>query len=404
MGGGISSSFSPDESQSGQTNIDLSIGLELGYSRKDIAKLFKFYRLLDIHKSGIITSHAISQSLDLVNLKFAGVVMKLFDVKGNNKINFIDFIVTIWNILTTEESHLATFTFNLLDVQGNGKLLLHEIMHIIEKMLDFPLETKSLVKDLFIRLNDTDGVITVESFKQAAEEFPFLLNLVYCMCAKLKVKSLGKERSSELLVAREAIYGSQSLLDIVSKMKHKPSNYEQLIEDHRTNLDTIISEISNDSEMVIMKSSIPSVFTMKIDAKTQQKLFESNVTARSSSSKCLVPEPRSICKFIRTGSASSTSRHVSVSSSPIDSNVNDNKNDKALQNLLLWSTDDTPPNNKKKKKKISPIDYSGKTTSQIAALQKLIESKKAINTIEGSFWMPNERKSRSSSRSARAGI
>jgi hypothetical protein len=271
-------------------------------------------------------------------------------------------------------------------------------------MLDFPRETKSLVKDLFIRLNDTNGVITLESFKQAAEEFPFLLNLVYCMCAKLKVKSLGKERSLKLSKAREAIFGSQSLLDIVSKMKHKLSNYEQLIEDYRTNLDTIVSEISNDSEMVTIKPSIPSVFTMKIDAKTQQKLIESNVTARFSSNKCLIPEPRSFSKFIRIGSASSTSRHVSVSSSPIDSNVKDNKNDKALQDLLLWSTDDTPPNKKKKKKKITPINYSGKSISQTAALQKLIESKKAINTIEGSFWKPNERRSRSSSRSARAGI
>lgn len=402
MGSGISSNFVYNETISGKTNKDLSIGLELGYNRKDIAKLYAYFRRLDVNKSGIITSQDITESLNLVNMEFSDVVVKIFDVSGNNRISFIDFIVAIWNILTIEESHLGTLTFNLLDVLGKGKLLLHEITHIIDKMLDFPRGTKSLVKDLFIRLGDVDGAITVESFNQAAEEFPFLLNAVYCMCAKLKIKSLAKDRSLELLKYRESTFGSQSLLDIISKMKHRPSNYEQLAEDYKTNLDTIISEISNGSERISIKPSIPSVLTTKISIKIEQKTFESNLTASSSSGKCVVLDTKRICDALRLGSAL-TSRNRSSSSSLsaiVEFNIKDVKDDKALEDLKKWSTNENIPTKIIRKKTSEANSAYLRTASEALVHKKKIANSKAINAIEDNFWMPSDHRIRNSSRSA----
>jgi hypothetical protein len=184
-------------------------------------------------------------------------------------------------------------------------------------------------------------------------------------------------------------------------MKHRPSNYEQLVEDYRTNLDTIISEISNDSETTSIKPFIPSVLTTKICIRIEQKSFESNLTAPSSSSKCVVLDTKRICDVLRHGSAS-TSRNRSASSSLsaiVESNIKDVKNNKALEDLKKWSTDENVPTKNMRKKTSDPNSANLRTESEALAHKKKVASNKAINTIEDNFWMPSDRKIRNSSRS-----
>ena len=225
--------FVPDDRIKGQSSKVLSICNELGFTLDDVNKMYIFFRSMDVLMTGLISSNSLAHTLKLTNPNFEELVMRIFDPSGINCVNFEDFTVACWSILTLEETSIAIFSFHLLDSKGYGKIMQDEIEVILKTVLDLPVESKLLAIDLFLRLGDEEsGAISANTFNTAVNEFPFLIAQVRVMYNIVHNGFINKKRSSELMTFRRRKFGNLSLMGVISTMKTQPVTYENLIRTH----------------------------------------------------------------------------------------------------------------------------------------------------------------------------
>ena len=188
---------------------------------------------MDLHMTGLITANALARALDLPHSEFCELFMKLFDGDNGVNINFENFIIACWSVLTIQEISMATFAFNILDHRGHGTLLQDEIALIIQAMVDMSPDQKLGVINLFKKLGDDEiGAITIDTFNKVANEIPLLLGPVHAYRRQLRQKLFGENRWTELVNIRHEKFGSSSLMAIVFCMRIRPTSYEYLLKTH----------------------------------------------------------------------------------------------------------------------------------------------------------------------------
>ena len=93
--------------------------LALQLRKNEILKLFKIYRKIDIDDSGCIEVDDLMIFLNTIEINYALRAFSMFDVKGTGKINFHDFVFSIWNYCTLGISSLGIITFRFEGLKYN---------------------------------------------------------------------------------------------------------------------------------------------------------------------------------------------------------------------------------------------------------------------------------------------
>lgn len=409
-----------------------------------------FFITIDDRMTGLITSNSLAHSLKLLNTELGELVMRLFDPSSSNSINFENFTIACWNILTIEEASLATFTFHLLDSKGYGKLLQDEMEIIVKAIFELPVEKKSLVIDLFLGLGDDEtGAITANTFNSAVNEFPFLLAPIRVMFNRVHSGFADEKRACELFKTRHKKFGNLSLMGIISTMKIKPTAYENLIRTHgidgserliqRTKSGRIVIDLAllhpNEGAGRLRKSYFSPVFLMettsdnpqRVSQGTSQKLKRNrnpvfNRKQLSAFSKLPIissfryPKNRSTKtsggrqkinpidtkdenneKFNSQTKSSDSSRNERKSTEV--SGSYDSKKE-ALKSLQEWSTNRSPQmsNNggshssreRKSQRKSQRLNLSNSKWQDPAVRRQEEQDDQVVQLIEASFWTPGQ--------------
>lgn len=204
---------------------------ELGYSRGDINRIFSFYRTIDINNDGQLTLENLSQILHLPNKDFARLIMKLFDATDNNKIDFEEFLIAVWNFLTLKRKDWISFIFHLLDLNGTGYLDHDDLDYIFETVLELSIDKRVELNAAIRRFGDFEvGSIAEKTFCSLTVQFPYILSKFRDVCQLLKVSVLGEQKWVKLKEIRLEMYGDLAIMDIVYSMAIKPISYELQID------------------------------------------------------------------------------------------------------------------------------------------------------------------------------
>lgn len=223
--------FKPNETLPGQSSSVIHMCTELGYSRRDVDKIFSFYRTIDVNNDGQLTVENVSQILQLPNKDFARLIMKLFDATETSKIDFEEFLVAVWNLLTLKEADWISFIFQLLDLNGTGNLFQDELDYIFEIILELSIDKRAEIKAAIRRYGDFDGgAIAERAFCLLTIQFPYILSKFREVCRLLKVNVLGENKWRILKKSRAKMYGDLYIMDIVCSMVIKPVSYEKLVD------------------------------------------------------------------------------------------------------------------------------------------------------------------------------
>ena len=225
--------FIPNDRIIGQSSRVPSICEELGLNQNDIDKTYFLFSSLYESRTGLIPLAEVCRFLALQNTAFCGFVMKLFDIQNESEVNFENFIIACWNILTIDESIVGTQLFNLLDHEGHGVLLQDEIEKIVDNVLELSQGSKTIILDLFLLLGDEEtGAVNDVTFNSAIMEYPCITKPVTNLRHRLRCNLFGEKRTSELSKIRNEKYGDMSLVGVIMTMKNKPYSYEMLIRNH----------------------------------------------------------------------------------------------------------------------------------------------------------------------------
>ena len=113
--------FLPDDKNG--TTQQYSQLFSMGYEKKDIMKMKKFYRKIDADNGGSISIAEWCITLK-VSKDFGSVLLHLFDEKHDGQITFMGFMVACWNMLAYFDTNaLSVIAFQIFDVDESNQVI-----------------------------------------------------------------------------------------------------------------------------------------------------------------------------------------------------------------------------------------------------------------------------------------
>eukprot|EP00985_Skeletonema_marinoi_P010037 scaffold4729_cov95-Skeletonema_marinoi.AAC.2 len=131
----------------------------LGWKRRTIEKFWKIFCKIN-RSSGAIQLEHFLDFFDLDWTNWTERCFTYFDTTGGGDIDFLEFMVSVWNVCTFKIDSLSNFTFDMYDLDCDGELSIPEI--------------ENMVKELF---GDTGGKLCLREATEYAAERGGALNL-----------------------------------------------------------------------------------------------------------------------------------------------------------------------------------------------------------------------------------
>lgn len=120
------------------TNLEKKIPAEwmtqffaLKLTKSELLKFFRIFRRIDVDSTGTIEVEELLNFLDLEYTSFNKRAFSVFDANGSGKVDFREFVLSVWNYCTLTKATLDIFAFDLYDADASGELSLMEV----EKMV-----------------------------------------------------------------------------------------------------------------------------------------------------------------------------------------------------------------------------------------------------------------------------
>jgi len=79
----------------------------LKLSENDVGRLFRIFKKMDKNEKGCISIIDMLNFLDCDRTKFTTRVFSMFDADSSGKIDFREFVVTLWNYCTISKENLG---------------------------------------------------------------------------------------------------------------------------------------------------------------------------------------------------------------------------------------------------------------------------------------------------------
>ncbi len=81
----------------------------LQLSSKEVGKLYKIFRKVDVDGSGSIGLAELLAHIDVERTTFSERVFSIFDEDGSGEIDFREFVLSLWNYCTLSRATLGSF-------------------------------------------------------------------------------------------------------------------------------------------------------------------------------------------------------------------------------------------------------------------------------------------------------
>lgn len=105
----------------------------LGWKRRTIEKFWRLFCKIN-RSSGAIQLEHFLDYFDLDWTKWTERCFKYFDTTGGGDIDFLEFMVSVWNVCTFKIDSLSNFTFDMYDLDDDGELSIPEIENMVKEL------------------------------------------------------------------------------------------------------------------------------------------------------------------------------------------------------------------------------------------------------------------------------
>ena len=151
---------------------------------------------------------------EMENTPFTDLLFLIMDLPKTGLWNFYQYLVTMWNFLSTSEDNLSACIFNMFDIDGHGVLEVFECKYILQLIYIFqpPIFARWAIDKL--DLNE-DGFVTIAEFALLCRHHPVLLLPLVNMRKKMRKKIVHSRFWREMSTVRLREFGSHTFFDIL---------------------------------------------------------------------------------------------------------------------------------------------------------------------------------------------
>mmetsp|Transcript_45167 Transcript_45167/g.78892 ORF Transcript_45167/g.78892 Transcript_45167/m.78892 type:complete len:387 (-) Transcript_45167:575-1735(-) len=166
------------------------------FSRSEIVQFYEIYNTIDTDKSGEIDVGELLKFLGIESSIFTERIFEAFDKDGTGKIDFFEFVVSLWKFCALGSESINVFAFDLYDTDADGALTEIEVKVLFHDLYWYGIEHKEdeksrrTLRDLLKR---GEGFITIEEFRPFCQDNQVLLQPVFDVQNKLREAAMGSE-------------------------------------------------------------------------------------------------------------------------------------------------------------------------------------------------------------------
>lgn len=178
------------------TNPDWNIAFRaLGLDYITIKKFWLVFCRANKSRDGQICMDEFLEYFRLERTGYVEKAFRYFDTTGGGEIDFLEFVVSVWNVCSLNPQTLTNFTFDMYDVDSDGLLSCPEVEAMVEELFGQDgAQTNSLglecMEDL-MKLAEENGAITLDLFTVFTVRHSVLLFPIYQIQRQFQKKVLG---------------------------------------------------------------------------------------------------------------------------------------------------------------------------------------------------------------------
>lgn len=105
---------------------------ELGLTKSEVTKIYNVFLDIDLNKSGQVGREEFFAMIRVEATPFNKRVFRSCDKNGSHSVNFCEFVIAMWDLLSSRPEELGSFAFYLFDDLHSGFLTGDEIRNLVE--------------------------------------------------------------------------------------------------------------------------------------------------------------------------------------------------------------------------------------------------------------------------------
>lgn len=193
MGGGVSKKAREKRYEVATENPEKikKFTTKLGISNEELKKAFKLFDRVDKDKSGEASIDEFFKIFRFEWSSFGKNIFAAMDTSGDNRIDFVEFFVGLWNYCTLEHDTLLKFGFDLFDVDGSGEIEVDEFKQLISMVhgnKNMDNHAQKLMKTFD---KDKSGSISYKEFMENAKKVPSLFMQAFTLQKNMQTRTFG---------------------------------------------------------------------------------------------------------------------------------------------------------------------------------------------------------------------
>ena len=161
------------------------------------------------------------------NREFGRLVFLLFDLDRSGQINFEEFLIASYSALSLTDVNLSALTFRLFDTDGSGELSRDEMRTLLHVVCGSNKRSNDSAERAMAKYDtNNDGNISLDEFQGMIYRSKVIMFPAFEIRNKLRQKSLGLRRWSQLTYTRSVKQGDRPSFSMIALSKVRRKNLE----------------------------------------------------------------------------------------------------------------------------------------------------------------------------------
>ncbi len=177
----------------------------MGLEEKEIDKFFNLYRKMDKDNGGSIDIQEFYRHFNLSRSPFADRVFQVMDGDGSKELDFVEFVISLWNFCSLNRGGLMLFAFTLYDADDSGELEMEELHKLLSDVYGINgLQENPRVLSLVNQIDKSgDGSVQIHEFIYACKRYQLILKPAFSVQASLQNQTFGKRYWQDVTKKRQ---------------------------------------------------------------------------------------------------------------------------------------------------------------------------------------------------------
>lgn len=178
------------------TKHDLDDFMAMGLKKLDVVQLLKIFMGFfptSAPRTTIRVNHFL-QHFELESNALCHKILKIESPRRGYALTFRQFVIYMWEFLTMSVQEIHSFSFDLLNISGSGRLEMPEVARIATHFLPNP-HSCSQQKEMIARIlvsEDSNKSMNKHEFLTMVQKYPVLVFPVFAVQEKLRTVILGE--------------------------------------------------------------------------------------------------------------------------------------------------------------------------------------------------------------------